>query len=164
MKPVNELQFKSAQFRGNILDSVSMLEMIMDVFIATFFCRNEQRIKDMQMFMIGDNRMSLESKRQVFYAIATRYYKNWYNSFSPDKKLNKALIDIIEQRNIFAHCVLDIRSESVIKFKKTGVVSFLRFKDDVSPFYYTDETFLKLYEDILYIHYFIEEGIKSHFE
>lgn len=162
MATTDKMEQISIIYRGKIMQSVSYLEKMMDVFIGEFFCRPD-RVNDMTMFVLGDNRMALENKRQVFRALSLRYYKTWFDSF--DNKgagLNNCLIDIIEKRNVFAHLAMSIDEEARKDYDKTGSITFLRFKDDLKPFRFNDEDISELNELILSVSHFILEGAKKH--
>lgn len=161
MNTINKMLEESKKFRGEILHAMCVFEKKLDIFISKFFCSDEEKSVDMLLFMIGDNRMPLDNKRQVFHAICKKYYKDWYASFGGEETLNKCMVHIIEQRNILAHCPMDQSDDAIKEFEKSSVLKFFRFKDSIKDFKYSQKSFLKLYFCIFSVTDFIDEGIDS---
>ncbi len=132
------------EYRGKIIHEACYLEKMIDTYIAMYFCEeNPLKISDMQLLILGDNRMNFESKRQIFDFISKNYDQNWYYQY---KNISKDLQDIIEHRNVLAHCLLDTSEDS--KNFQEGVIRFIRFKNNVDYKVYTVDTLFDLWDKI----------------
>jgi hypothetical protein len=150
-----ELVEKSIRYRGQILHLTTVLEAIINTYIVRHFCGGEESLeKDMQLLFLGDERVTLSNKSQIFLFLAENYNKTWYDSFvssriPPHKakpyKMSSDLKLIIEERNIFAHRILD-HSDNLdyIKPKEEPVVRFVKLKNDIEPLDYTETDFIAL--------------------
>ena len=97
----------------------------------------------MSLLFLGDERVTLNNKAQIFQFIATNHDVQWYNSYSPIKnKMNKDLVDIIQERNNFAHRVVDDNACDINK------IVLLRIKNKVEVLEYTHERFTEICETI----------------
>lgn len=141
-------------WRGQVLELMSQLEVVISLYITYHFVggNDEKKFVDMQVVILGDDRMSLNSKAQVFYFLVTEYNKDWYNSYkshrpTPKKKspysLNSDLIYVIEQRNIFAHRILEDGKLTDIVVPD-GVIRFAKFKNSIEGVDYTNEKYQEL--------------------
>ncbi|WDF55205.1 hypothetical protein [Mucilaginibacter sp. KACC 22063] len=139
----------SIRYRGSVLHDVAWLEKLIDNFIIYHFTTDELKIIEMQLLLFGDNRLNLENKRQIFDYIAIKHHADWYNSYAPirikDYKksvpMNNDIIWIIEERNKFAHLVLDT-TDLGIKFE--GEIGFLRYKNATERYSYNEKAFREL--------------------
>lgn len=94
--------------------------------------------------------------------MATSNDKKWYESYKsirihPDKKksysLNNDLVFAIEERNIFAHRVLD-KGDLIDNMPlPKDTIRFARLKNDYEPLDYTNDKFNELVKVILYLTY-----------
>lgn len=136
-KRLNEIINHTVKWRGLILHQMSYLEKALDNYIIFHLTdkKDEFKVSQMQLLIFGDNRISLESKRQVFHEIARNHDIKWYKSYNTIRKIevkkdsiamNRDLVYCIEQRNIFAHCVADTTDETLQSENQYG---FLKFKD-----------------------------------
>ena len=128
-----------------------MLEKFIDLYITDYFTNSdEHKSFEMQLLIVGDNRISFESKRQIFHFLAEKYDKEWYTSYKSVKYsvvkkdvvvMNKDLVYIIEQRNVLAHRILDTSPEALADDKG---IYFLTFKNELAEIYFTEKTFIEL--------------------
>jgi hypothetical protein len=175
-KPVSDTTQTATFYRGAVLQHMANLELFLNTYIAFFFCgRGSNRFQDMLTLILGDERMSLSSKAQIFHQISTHHDVKWYNAYEsiripPKEKkgkytLNNDLIFVIEERNIFAHRVCDIvGTMGGVDPVEDGALRFMRFKNSIEPIDYTKEKFSELLKVILLITtHFVEgtKGIKS---
>ena len=159
----------AAEYRGSIINETIWLEKRMDDYIAYYFCDDVNRTQEMHLLFWGDNRMSFEGKKQIFDYIARKHDLDWYKQYislrsAPVKKgsisMNNDLCYIMEQRNILAHCVLDLRKDA--RNKEKGTVSFLRFKNEEKRFEFTVEIFNEIRMTLINLSsYFIEREIEG---
>jgi len=150
----------SAYYRGKVLHIISDLEFIINTCISFHYCgkKNHDKAFEMQLAILGDDRISLNNKAQILHFILTKYHSDWLKTYvslrpkEPKKQpytLNSDLVWVIEQRNVFAHRILD-RDMFFSKEKtlKEGVIRFARFKNEITPVEYGTEEFDLLYETI----------------
>ncbi len=108
----------------------------------------------MQVLILGDERCTLGNKAQIFQQIATKYDEAWYNSYQSTRlksSMSKDIFYIIEQRNIFAHRIIDSNVFTDSKLKE-GSVRFIKFKNDIEPIDYTEAEFnniIKVSENLI---------------
>ncbi|MFN0293416.1 hypothetical protein [Pedobacter helvus] len=138
MRTSTELYELAAQYRGKFINELSWMEKFMDTYIAKYFVGdNDVKLADMHLLFLGDGRISLENKRQIFHEIASKYDSEWYNSYipvftdpktikSPTIAMNKELVSIIAMRNILAHRIVDTTVEGL---ENDDVISFFTYKN-----------------------------------
>lgn len=147
------------KFRSEILHEVTFLEKIIDTYLANHFCNGiSKRVEDMEFHVFGDNRISFDSKRQIFYEIAIKYDKAWYNSFKPMKKenLNNELSYIITERNKLAHLIIDTDSDIIDSDLPIDEVTLLRFLGNVKPSQFNHQLLGEIIQMIDAIYKFIK--------
>jgi hypothetical protein len=165
-----ELINRSILWRGQILHQISILELGINIYLANYFCGTDQeKTIDIQTLILGDERMNLGAKQQVFFAIASTKDAVWYNSYKslrpaqPKKKnytMNTDLVWAIEQRNVFAHRMLDADSIRAFKKRENGAVRFIRMKNEIEPIDYSESDFKLLLGTILHLakHIYLRPG------
>jgi hypothetical protein len=147
------------------------LELLINLYIAKFFCGvNKIKVEEMILLILGDERMSLSSKAQVFYFIASNHDQKWYQSYvsirkHPDKKkvysMNNDLTFVIEERNIFAHRVLDDGNlVDNVPFPKNEL-RFVRLKNEMEPLDYTDKKYNEIVNVILHLQHHLFPVLKD---
>ncbi len=151
------------EFRGYVLEYISALEYSLNEYIADFFCEeNKSKAEAMQLLILGDDRMSLSAKAQVFYQIAKTYDKKWYDAYNPPDaaSMNNDLVKAIEQRNIFAHRIADVNA-FVKEGLPKGTIRFIKFKNSLEAIEYDKEKFKNLLDMILKLinHFYHREAI-----
>lgn len=134
MKKQSKLTMKDlmVRFRGIIISDVIWFEKVLDTYIATYFCDDKKRIREMHYLFLGDNRINLESKKQIFVYLAENNDTVWYRSYvSPRQSngkmpnsLNSDLTFLIEQRNILAHLLVDVHKSD------EDTLYFIKFKNE----------------------------------
>jgi hypothetical protein len=142
---------QSIKYRGTILELMSVLEAWLGVYLAQYFCgNNKDKVRNIQLLLFGDERITLSNKAQVFHFIATEYDKIWYDNYISNrpkqaKKLaytmNQDLVYIIEQRNIFAHRLMAHKNLDHISTKPENVLRLARVKNEFAPLDYDVELF-----------------------
>jgi hypothetical protein len=129
--------------RGVIINEVIFLERLMDIYIAQYFCDNLNKRHELQVTFLGNERTTYAAKKQIFYLLLKKLNPEIINE---KPKIDKELDDIGEQRNFFAHCLMD----NTIDYSKSdpSTVYLLRFKDKTKRETYTKERFNKVLGDI----------------
>ena len=157
---------RSIQYRGKLLHNVSYLEMVLNAYIANYFCKgNSQRMSDMIVIMLGDDRVNLRAKADIFYNLATTYDRTWFDAYVSIRpkpreakkpyNMNQDLVHVIEQRNIMAHRILDYGTFSKEAIPE-DVVRFATMKNEIKPNDYSKAVFDELIN--------ITINLKNHFE
>lgn len=165
----NKTLAKSIKYRGKVLHEISLMEMLINVFLGEHFCGINNPIgnRDMQILILGDDRMTLSAKAQVFHYIANNHYKEGFELYksmrihpeAPKKKyaLNHDLDYVIQERNVFAHRILEGDVNAIVKSKSldAGVIRFVKLKNGVDGVDYTEKKFKELIDTIQNIYVFI---------
>ena len=150
-KSYADLLNRASEYRGKVINETIYLEKTIDTYIATYFCDDKLRMSEMHFLFLGDNRMTFESKKQIFDYLCKKHDLEWYKSYQSKRKIKigkdtiQMIIDldyIIQERNVLAHCFLDTSLEA--KTRIDGKLTFLRFKNDKKPFEYTGAKYLEL--------------------
>jgi hypothetical protein len=151
-KDLKNMMATASKYRGDILNEVSLLEYAIDRYICDYFVGDSlQKNEDMKVAILGNNRMTLDGKKQVFEYLANKYDSSWTknyksirsvkntNSKKPPKRhtLNSDLQFIISERNVIAHYIID-SSKDVLE-QSEDVINFVRFKDEIKMFTYNKE-------------------------
>lgn len=142
----------SIKWRGQYIHEIAIFERVIDNYISDLLCSDLRKIRTIRYAILGDNRVGLDNKRSIFKSIAKEYHKEWYDSY---KGLDKKMIKIIENRNVFAHCTLSLHQE------KKGELIFVRYKDQQIFFKYDQNTINELLNDIQDVYKFIFEKWKT---
>ena len=147
-------------YRGKMLHYMSVLELVMNIYIANHFCgKDNDKISDMQVLILGDDRMSFKAKMDVFIFIAKKYDLKWYQSYQGIRKeLKLDLIHAMEQRNVFAHRVADNEDGPLLGEKSSkDIVRYVSYKNSIGKEEYTEERFIELLTMVVDMSKFIAE-------
>jgi hypothetical protein len=168
---MKEIIEQSAYYRGMILHQISDMEFIMNTVISFHYCgKNYDKSLEMQTVILGDERVTLSSKSQILFFILTTHHKDFYSSYKslrihdPKKKpysLSSDLSWVIEERNVFAHRILDRDFFITGEQNKDGYVRFVRFKNEITGIEYDDKKFDLLFNSIIHISTYLNELIKK---
>ncbi|QJD95832.1 hypothetical protein HH214_08075 [Mucilaginibacter robiniae] len=144
---------KSILYRGKILHDITILEQVLNFYIAKHFCGDDQKKNyDMQLLLLNDDRMNFNHKTPVFQYIAVNYDEKWYKSYKSIRAttpgnaaytLSQDLAYAIEQRNIFAHRVLNGDDYSSNQ-PPSATIKFIRFNNEIQIIEYSDAKFIEL--------------------
>lgn len=155
------------KYRGEILERMSWLEKFIDIYITNYLTKKDNyKAQEMQLLIFGDNRISLESKRQIFQRIAEANDLLWFKAYKSVRKIeskkdsiimNKDLVYVIEQRNVFAHCIADTTDKGTSNLDAIG---FVKFKDKGETIWYDNYKFQELANVIVYLTNYIHERNK----
>ena len=138
---------KSMRYRGRILHELSLLELLINEYIAVYFCKEDRDIiREMHLLVLGDERINLNSKIGIFSSIAKNHDTNWYNSYvslrptekkRPPKTMSNDLIYVIEERNIYAHRAIDMfytfgddSSNDLVLLRFKNNIEFITIKEE----------------------------------
>lgn len=165
---------KSIEYRGKILNMMTLLEFMLNAYIARYFCGEDlHKIEKMVLLVLGDDRITLSSKAQIFHQIAIKEDKEWYDRYVSNRKIikpksssqnmNNDLNYVIQERNVFAHRIIAFDDVYPFPDRPTDTIRFVRFKNDLEPLDYTKEKFDELYLVIAKLaeHFSNHEGIRK---
>ena len=138
------LSAKAVQFRGQIIENLSSLELMIDTFLCFYFTKEESNRDELANLVFRTNRITFESKRQIFEYILKNKFPNILVKYP---SINKDLIFVIEQRNIIAHYILGNDEEDV--FKQDKELTFIKYKNEISKIVYTNKQMVDLKYKIL---------------
>ncbi|MGG9962398.1 hypothetical protein [Ferruginibacter sp. SUN106] len=111
--------------RGNILNAVTSLEMVIDLYITSYFTDDVDKSEELMNLIIAP-RMSFENKVQVLMVLIEKYRPEILAS---NKTMTSDLIAIIQERNILAHYPLDTTPWGLQTYYETHDLTFFKFKN-----------------------------------
>ena len=127
--------------RGIILAGTIDVERMLDSFIADYFCGSIHRNKELLEWLLCSDRVTLDTKRQLFAKIVTTHYSN---DLKPFETTLKRLENLVKHRNIFAHAELKISPDEDLVF--------IRYSSGkVTEKHYSKENIKEIRKDIIYI-------------
>lgn len=115
---------RSIKIRGQIINDTIVLERTLDAYLSMYFSGVAEKGMQAYQLIFATDRMSFESKKQIFYFILQTYIPD---ALSRYPNINKDLTFIIEKRNIIAHQLFSLTDEDVLK--QDSQVSFIRVKN-----------------------------------
>ena len=121
-EPFNEALKLAYIMRGSILNEVALLEVMIDIFIATHFCANHRERKDFLTMVLPSNVVIFENKRAIFKKLIEKYYP----SFKAKMPNYHAFLETVrDYRNKFAHYTLNITPKAIEVMVKTNRIVLL---------------------------------------
>lgn len=148
MTTVQSIYHEAGIFRGYFINHVSYIEKIIEFHVASHFCRDNERAKEMVDLLTGDRFVSFESKRTSFENILKRHHFELYKS---SKEYFAKLTTIQNNRNRLAHLIVFSAEEAIEKYRTDKVIGFIKFGVDTKPIWYDDKQkkeLLEMLEDI----------------
>lgn len=141
MADYNEFTIKFARLinqaesiRGRILDQVIFLEYILDLIILKYFCESSSKMELFQATLLNQEYISLESKIKTFKNLDLGM-KGKYSTKALAKELQKAR----EERNYFAHRMIDNSTEAI----QDGRLRLVYYQGGKKKFQQIDEKYLQ---------------------
>jgi hypothetical protein len=136
-KETKKLLLSAAIIRGTILNSMTMLERMIDIFISNHFCKDPDLRDELLMTVFATKMMIFENKRNLFNHLLITHDKKY------DKRkvegLHTKLDEFNKERNKLAHYSLDISDEAIVRFGKTKEVIFIDLNKKWGEVIYTIE-------------------------
>jgi len=86
--------------RGRIINKVTTLEFLVDLYLAKYFSNEEIKRSELVYLVFSAGRVTFENKRLIFKYLAEKYNPGFIQN---NPSFHKDLGTIIEHRNIFAH-------------------------------------------------------------
>jgi hypothetical protein len=121
--------------RGELVHKVAEMEQRMDRYICEHFCATPEKTKEFAEVIISTKHIAFSSKADIIKHLLKT------NNHATTKEANKIhdilLKKIARDRNILAHCSLEVTHETVNDFHKNKNITFLRFLNVTSREVYT---------------------------
>lgn len=135
MENREEMYFLRAFYlRGKIISDTIHLERKMDDYVASYFCSDQEKKKDLMQSLLSTKRIVFENKRLIFDFIVKKINPGWIKKYP---KFRNDLIHIIEQRNIMAHYLLNTGTDAIDKMENK--MDFINFRDNIEIEEFTKE-------------------------
>ena len=90
--------------RGELINQTIMLERAMDSFLAKYFCNDTAKETELLEIFLSTTHVTFFAKQEVIMIILKKHIPEFVLAY-PD--VEKDLKEIMEERNIVAHSVLD---------------------------------------------------------
>jgi hypothetical protein len=120
--------------RGFYITDTILIERVIDGYLAQYFCKTQYRQKEILELILSTESMPFERKRQILKVILNKHHPNIEKEYP---NLFPYLVKIIEQRNIFAHYLLDTSKAALKRYPKE--IGFVKFKNETSTIWYNNE-------------------------
>ena len=117
----DKMHFDASLARGKVLNEVAMLEKLIDVYLSMYYAQKGKQNSFMLTFL---SKTELRRKVNIFKETIQLYKNNFVVNYP---EYESDLERIFQSRNIFAHEVLDVTQEGLIKYSE-GVLRFDNFK------------------------------------
>jgi hypothetical protein len=138
-----QIQELGNHYRGLIIDKWVSLEKAMDYYIGYYFTKGGEEFDDMFVLILGDERMTFESKRQVFQEIVKKDIPDFYTA---RPAIAAELQTMSAARNVLAHRVLDTGSDA--QALPDNTIRFHKLKNKFEFVIYTVDELDKLYDQM----------------
>lgn len=143
MNKADEIINYSIKKRGEILHQCIMLEKKIDSFFSNYFCKDPN--KRLLFFYIFMDKISLDSKISMLESLLNKISTNELKTSY--KELISDLREIKDDRNRFAHYMVDVISDqSIDNFPKA--INLVSFKNSTRLFNYDDDKLKNLIDKI----------------
>ncbi len=124
----------AANFRGGILNGVILLERIIDSYLSWYFTNDKLRGDElMDMLFASKDGVPMKRKTILFKKLIKKNDINFHNS---NDKFFKDIDFVIEQRNIFAHYLLDTDDQAIKDHIEKKSITFLMYHDEEKKVHY----------------------------
>jgi hypothetical protein len=148
---------KMVLIRGYFLNHVTVIEKLMEMFIANYFCVTESKEIELVDWLLGDMLVSFEAKRVVFFKIIEKHYNSEFIKY---KKELDALTKLQSIRNKLAHRILNLSDEAIDRFNQDRTVGLVQFADKKTPqeriTWFTPDKEQEMMKDLELVHDWLE--------
>jgi len=118
--------------RGTTIGEIVLIERFIDFYLSYIFAKDKQCRENLTDWVFTE-RIAFAEKLQIFRLTIEKYNTKFKND-NPD--YFKDITFLIEQRNIFAHYLLVNGDPEVKDYAKTGIVTFMKYKNDSKRIHY----------------------------
>ena len=128
----------AAAIRGIITNGMTVLERIIDAYLAFHFCKTAELSDEILLTVFSTKYITFESKRMIFNEITNKHHKKYKEENL--QSIHARLKDFSEHRNNLAHFLLSATDEHIKHFYQSDEVTFLKFHNSVEFERYSAET------------------------
>ena len=132
--------------RGQIINSITVLERMIDIYLAKHFAGTPEKITELRECVFSTRHITFESKRIIFNHITDKYDKEPKDTYL--KGIHAKLDAFNKHRNAMAHYVIDPSISSLEHFIKTQEVTFYKFEKSTEREYYSLDKSSSISEEI----------------
>lgn len=131
-KAYSKIATRAIKWRGIIINETIYLERLIDEYLCRYFCPDEKKRTDLLQLLMATERITLFNKIGLLKYLMERDNKPFC---AKNKGIFTDLQTIAEERNLFAHNLLDTSLNGYKAYKK-GKIIIIKFKNDVKPIEY----------------------------
>lgn len=124
---------KSFAVRGKLISDIIYLERSIDEYLARYFCDDADKRTDLMKTILCTRKITLDNKKEVFLFLLKKVNPDWLLKYPT---VNADLNDLIEERNRFAHYILNSNETNVDNY--TGDFELINFKNNIEIKPYND--------------------------
>lgn len=124
---------KSFSVRGKLISDIIYLERSIDEYLARYFCDDSDKITDIMKTILCTRKITLDNKKEVFLYLLKKVNPEW---LLKHPTVNADLVDLIEERNRFAHYILNSNETNVDNY--IGDFELINFKNNIEIKSYND--------------------------
>jgi len=152
-KVFREIYDKAINFRGRIINAITLLERHIDVIISDYFCGTNPKSDELMNVVFATNKITFDSKREVLKYVLTKGV--YINILNDNPSLFSDLIKIGDFRNILAHHPICTTEEADKEYLDNNKIGFTKFKNSADDHFYSEDE-IKKYEELIldYMNYF----------
>lgn len=151
---LENLKNEASVLRGVFIDRIIYLERTIDKFLSKHFCKTNELQDELMELVFASENSGFEKKRNLLGIILKRHY---IDIFTDSKVFFSKLKSIQTHRNIFAHCMLDFRQDSVVEFTKTNTINFIKYYEKTQTKPYSEKLTKVIFEDLKYCVEFVQK-------
>ena len=111
--------------RGRILQKAVEIESIINIYIAEHFTKDKSKNEEL-ICLILSPRVTFENKIQIFKYLVDQYNPEFKDA---NKQYSKDLIELCEERNVFAHYPVEFSQQSLKDYVDRNIVTFVKLKN-----------------------------------
>ena len=146
------------KIRGSIIERITISEMLLNIVLAKYYTENKHKQDELIETLFATNKITFDSKRDTLVAILKN---SRFDNFLHKKRLCALLIDVIPERNVFAHYTTDGSEESLDSFKH-GIFTFMKFKNERGVKKYSTHDIQKIEKKIIELNELLSNLIEKH--
>lgn len=124
--------------RGFFITDTIAIERLIDDYIARYFCKTRKVQKELLELFLSTERIPFDMKRQAFKILTKKKHPDFEKTY---KDFFPFLANIMEQRNIFAHYLLDMTKEGLKRYPDE--IGFIKYKNETTTIWYNNKQLLE---------------------
>ncbi|MFZ4101202.1 MAG: hypothetical protein ACOYKR_04555 [Sphingobacterium thalpophilum] len=125
----------STDIRGFFITDTIVIERRIDNYLANYFCsKPKYRRQELIEMILSSDSMTFEKKKNIFKVVLKKHQPTFEKEYP---ELFPFLNSIIENRNIFAHYLLDTSKEALKRYPND--IGFVKYKNDTVTIWFNNE-------------------------